>query len=300
MGSRDRLLWQKISFVFWCLVLTGCVTTRSSPVYVIRVEKGDTLAGIAAKYDTTWEKIAKLNRLDAKTSVRPGTVLRVQPGPGGYAVGAELPAPSSARTAAKGKSVRRGFSGLFGSDAERAPDADNAMFEEAAKTQKKSPEKPRGRRRGGLLFGDESAPDTDERAQFSRASQDVIRWPLVGDISSFYGQRGRNLHAGIDIRAKVGTPIGAAAAGKVEFAGRQNGYGRIVIIRHRGLKTAYAHLASITVDEGDHVDVGQEIGSVGTTGNASGPHLHFEVRKLNGQAMDPMSILPRNRLVSSL
>jgi murein DD-endopeptidase MepM/ murein hydrolase activator NlpD len=154
------------------------------------------------------------------------------------------------------------------------------------------------RKRGGLFTGGDD--EARSGGGDGRIGDDAIRWPLAGELSSHYGRRGRRLHAGVDIRARYGTPIGAASAGKVEFAGRQNGYGRIVIIRHRGIKTAYAHLSSIAVDEGDFVDAGEEIGAVGTSGNSSGPHLHFEIRKLGNQPIDPLSVLPRSRLVSSL
>lgn len=303
IGLVRRLV--KVALLSGAILLTGCATTRSgAPVYVVRVEKGDTLAGIAAKYDTTWEKIAELNELDDGSGVRPGDVLRVQPGPGGYAAGADAaPRHSSSRAAqaSKLRSERRSGGGFLAPGADPAPDADNAMFEEAAKSQKgRAPAAKK--RRGGLFTGgdDEARSGGRGGGADGRIGDDAIRWPLVGELSSHYGRRGRRLHAGVDIRARYGTPIGASAAGKVEFAGRQNGYGRIVIIRHRGIKTAYAHLSSIAVDEGDYVDAGEEIGAVGTSGNSSGPHLHFEIRKLGNQPIDPLSVLPRSRLVSSL
>jgi murein DD-endopeptidase MepM/ murein hydrolase activator NlpD len=291
-----------IALVAGAVLLTGCATTRSgAPVYVVRVEKGDTLAGIAAKYDTTWEKIADLNELEDGSGVRPGDVLRVQPGPGGYAAGADAaPRQSRPRTAQakKLKPAKRGGGGFLAPSANPAADADNAMFEEAAKTQKGR--SPAARRKRGGLFTEGDDEARSGSGADGRIGADTVRWPLVGELSSHYGRRGRRLHAGVDIRARYGTPIGAASAGKVEFAGRKNGYGRIVIIRHQGIKTAYAHLSSIAVDEGDYVDAGEEIGAVGTSGNSSGPHLHFEIRRLGDQPIDPLSVLPRNRLVSSL
>lgn len=301
--SLRRRLWQSYGLlvVSACLWI-GCATTRSAPIYVIRIQKGDTLAGLAAKYDTTWERIAKLNHLDDGAGVRLGDILRVQPGPGGYAVGFPSQAQPRVKGIAAAKATRRKRPrpGLFGPGANPAPHADNQMFEEAAKTQKHSSPPPSRQRRAGLLFNQPAPSERRIRGSFKNASRDVLRWPLAGEISSHFGRRGFDLHAGIDIRAKIGTPVAAAASGNIEYAGVQNGYGRIVIVRHGGLKTAYAHLASITVDEGDTVEPGQEIGSVGMTGNSSGPHLHFEVRKLDGKPLDPMSFLPRHQLVSSL
>jgi murein DD-endopeptidase MepM/ murein hydrolase activator NlpD len=186
----------------------------------------------------------------------------VQPGPGGYAAGADAaPRQSRPRTAQakKLKPAKRGGGGFLAPSANPAADADNAMFEEAAKTQKGR--SPAARRKRGGLFTEGDDEARSGSGADGRIGADTVRWPLVGELSSHYGRRGRRLHAGVDIRARYGTPIGAASAGKVEFAGRKNGYGRIVIIRHQGIKTAYAHLSSIAVDEGDYVDAGEEIGA---------------------------------------
>jgi len=101
-------------------------------------------------------------------------------------------------------------------------------------------------------------------------------------------------HNGIDFAAPTGTPVRTVGDGKVDFAGQQNGYGNIVIIGHRnGQQTAYAHLSRIDVKEGQQVDQGQTIGAVGSTGWATGPHLHFEFR-INGEYHDPSTIAQQN------
>jgi len=101
------------------------------------------------------------------------------------------------------------------------------------------------------------------------------------------------MHTGLDIRAPAGTPVKAAAAGEVLFAGWLRGYGQIVILDHGGdLSTVYGHLSQIRVEEGKVVKGGEVIGNVGNTGVASGPHLHFEVR-VNGEAKNPVSYLGR-------
>ena len=126
----------------------------------------------------------------------------------------------------------------------------------------------------------------------------VLGFPLARpSVTSGFGWRthpiygDRRLHAGIDLHGSTGTPILAAGAGTVVFAGVRSGYGNTVIIDHGGrLATLYAHQSAIAVQEGQLVRRGQVIGSVGSTGNSTGPHLHFEVRAA-GTPVDPMAYL---------
>ncbi len=116
-------------------------------------------------------------------------------------------------------------------------------------------------------------------------------WPVNGPVVSPFGMRWGRLHAGIDIAAGSGTPIRAAASGRVVYSGWMDGYGNLVAIDHgRGLSTAYAHQSRIAVSNGQTVSQGQVIGYVGCTGHCFGPHLHFEVR-INGTPVDPMGYL---------
>jgi murein DD-endopeptidase MepM/ murein hydrolase activator NlpD len=97
-------------------------------------------------------------------------------------------------------------------------------------------------------------------------------------------------HHGIDFAAPTGTPVRAVGDGTVEFAGTQSGYGNIVILKHRtNQETAYAHLSRIDVKVGQSVSQSQTLGAVGSTGWATGPHLHFEFR-VNGDYQDPSTI----------
>jgi murein DD-endopeptidase MepM/ murein hydrolase activator NlpD len=99
------------------------------------------------------------------------------------------------------------------------------------------------------------------------------------------------MHTGIDIAASSGTPVKAAASGEVLFAGWLRGYGQVIVLDHGGnLTTVYAHLSRISVKEGQRISAGYIIGNVGSTGVATGPHLHFEVRE-SGEARDPMRYL---------
>jgi murein DD-endopeptidase MepM/ murein hydrolase activator NlpD len=116
-------------------------------------------------------------------------------------------------------------------------------------------------------------------------------WPVNGPVVSGFGMRWGRMHEGIDISASSGTPIRAAAAGTVIHAGWLGGYGNLVVVDHGdGLSTAYAHASSILVGLGQQVAQGETLSLVGSTGNSSGPHLHFEVR-VNGSAVDPLFYL---------
>ena len=121
-----------------------------------------------------------------------------------------------------------------------------------------------------------------------------FEWPVLGHLTSPYGvDRGNHEHDGIDLVAAEGTPIHAAEAGRIVYAGDDLGdYGKVIIIKHMGRwATVYAHNRKNQVDEGEFVEKGDVIGEVGETGNASTPHLHFEVRR-NNAPRDPQSCLP--------
>lgn len=125
-------------------------------------------------------------------------------------------------------------------------------------------------------------------------------WPVVGPISSYYGYRsspggiGSTFHEGVDIAGDYGTPIAATAAGTVTQAGWVGGYGYLVEVKHAGgIVTRYGHNSAILVYEGQHVDQGSVVALMGSTGNSTGPHSHYEVR-VNGESVDPLYFLPRN------
>jgi len=125
----------------------------------------------------------------------------------------------------------------------------------------------------------------------TKKSAGRLTWPLRGRITSMYGWRRGRHHDGIDIAARMGKPIVAAANGTVIFSGWRSGYGRMVVIQHnRWLKTVYGHTSRNYVRKGETVKQGQVIALVGSTGRSTGPHLHFEVRNATG-AQDPMRYL---------
>jgi murein DD-endopeptidase MepM/ murein hydrolase activator NlpD len=119
-----------------------------------------------------------------------------------------------------------------------------------------------------------------------------FRWPVKGRLTSRYGLRGNRPHEGIDLGAPHGTPIHAAEAGRVIHSGHFGAYGKVVILKHAGAyRSVYAHARSLFVDKGDFVEQGQKIAEVGATGRATGPHLHFEIRR-GEVAHDPLAYLP--------
>jgi len=113
-------------------------------------------------------------------------------------------------------------------------------------------------------------------------------WPLYRfRISSRFGNRRGRLHSGIDLSAPRGTPVRAAADGRVKYSGFRGGYGNMIVIDHgHGIETVYAHHERNLVAVGQRVSQGEVIGRVGRSGRATGYHLHFEYRR-HGQALDP-------------
>src|SRR3990172_3718416 len=121
-------------------------------------------------------------------------------------------------------------------------------------------------------------------------------WPTRGSLTSRFGWRWSRHHDGIDIAAPYGTPIRAAKPGRVIHAGWYSGYGRTLIIDHGGgVSSLYGHASQLLTTDWQLVDAGQDIARVGSTGNARGPHLHFEIL-LNSLPIDPLLTLTTQRL----
>ncbi|MBI1908643.1 MAG: peptidoglycan DD-metalloendopeptidase family protein [Deltaproteobacteria bacterium] len=130
----------------------------------------------------------------------------------------------------------------------------------------------------------------EEKIVFDRGR---FAWPIHGRLTSRFGMRNGTRHDGIDIASPHGTPIHAASAGQVVYSQRLRGYGHLILVKHKdGFFTAYAHLSQYLVKKGKRVKKGQVIGKVGATGRATGPHLHFEVRK-GRVARNPLFFLPK-------
>lgn len=158
---------------------------------------------------------------------------------------------------------------------------------------------PRAKGRGAVSAAPSRAHTLERRepgdcGTLARREKLEFDWPVLGHLTSSFGaERGGRGHDGIDLGAPEGTPIHAAEAGRVVYSGDDLGdYGRVVIVKHVGRwATVYAHNRRNLVDEGEFVERGDPIAEVGDTGNASAPHLHFEIRRGN-VPHDPQSCLP--------
>ena len=139
-----------------------------------------------------------------------------------------------------------------------------------------------------------SSSSNSSNSSSSSSSSGKYIHPLkgAGSISSGYGPRWGTYHYGLDFAASAGTPIYAARAGKVIYSGyNQGGYGKLIILEHSdGTQTYYAHCSSLYVNVGESVGQGERIAGVGTTGDSTGNHLHFEIR-INGRPVNPANYL---------
>lgn len=142
----------------------------------------------------------------------------------------------------------------------------------------------------------------------SRLNSMPIGSPVTGTLSSEFGWRNSpfsrskksHFHQGVDISADAKTPINSTADGVVLYAGDYGAYGRVVIVAHKsGFETLYAHLSKVAVSSGQKICRGQNIGAVGTSGNSTGPHLHYEVR-YNGSALNPQKYVESAKVIKQI
>lgn len=240
----------------------------SLSMYRYRVKKGDTLLGVAARCTLPYEALSTLNRIPPGGELRPGADLLIPATPG-------LFLPEIPRTDLE----------LLMTEA-RAEDAGAVPITV--------------RRSGGserFLFYPDQGFSQAERAFFLNIA---FRYPLpAARLTSSFGWR-RNpvtgkaaLHAGIDLAAPLGTEVYAVASGIVVERGEDPVYGRYLVVEHEGAwKSVYGHLSEVLADLRNTVRSGSIIGRVGTTGQSTGPHLHFELRR-NGEARDPAPLIPQ-------
>jgi murein DD-endopeptidase MepM/ murein hydrolase activator NlpD len=250
-------------------------------------ESGDTLTGIARRFSVEVGELAQLNHLSERAVLRDGQKiglpssmrdrgpLRGYAAPTQYAEAAprETPAPSYVAPP-----VHQGLTPLYPST-QVSPD------------------------RGGYQTAPppvaSQAPGLSD-AEISAAAKGRFVWPVRGDIVTRFGPMGvGRRNDGVDIRAAQGSAVMAAAPGEVVYAGDQvPGFGNLVLIKHAdGWVTAYAHLDQVDVQMKQQVAQGQAVGSVGTSGGATEPELHFEVRYAptpadKARPVDPILVLP--------
>lgn len=252
--------------------LRDYIAARVNPVSESRleiithhVECGDTLSHIAQKYGTDIRTIISLNGLDNPDLIYPGEELEVLSAIGlvhTVQAGETLDGIASSYDTAKGEIIRL------------ARGAQKAL------------------REGERLFIPADRSDVNSRSASGTSTRvPAFTWPLEGKISSPFGWREDGFHHGLDIAAPSDTPIVAAADGTVLYNQYRGRYGLLVEIEHGEWMTRYAHNSKVLVEPGQKVYRGEEISRVGSTGNSTGPHLHFEVI-YRGQRLDPIKYLP--------
>lgn len=228
------------------------------------VQSGDSLSAIAARYNLDVDTLLGANS-EAGEIIKPGQELLV------------LPEKGVLHTVQEGDTLSQ-VAEMYAVKADAIMRANGKESELLAV--------------GGKLFipGGKRPQRADTSA--SRAGTSRIVWPAKGEISSPFGYRWGRLHAGLDIANDLGTPVRAALTGHISYVGWISGYGKTVMIEHiGGYVTLYGHLSGFAVQTGQSIQAGQTIAYMGSTGDSTGPHLHFEVR-INGTPVNPLSILP--------
>jgi murein DD-endopeptidase MepM/ murein hydrolase activator NlpD len=298
--SRPQLDWP----------LTSQADHTSATYYTVRVRPGDTLSELAHRYALSTDAVAHINNISNHNAIYVGEILRIpagsratrdavyadatsspsrtnpyvpapEPRRGGYpqstkdgVVVADLPPISSRPATSAGKTL------ASTATKPRTP----AWYTPAAQTPAQSPA---------------PVPATAQTVQQQQAVFGSPRfvWPVSGHVIAEFGSTATGeRNDGINIAAKFGDPIHAAASGTVTYAGNQlRGYGNLLLIKHDdGYITAYAHAQNILVQKGDRVLKGQVVGSVGQTGDVNEPQLHFEIR--NGVTpVNPKPLLVASR-----
>lgn len=235
--------------------------SAAADAIVYTVQKGDTLSAIAKKYGSTVAALVGSNNLGNPNLIFPGQQLQIPSGDGvSYTI--------RAGDTLWGVAQRQGVS-------------------LAALTEANPGLNPRCLTVGSII----QLPGPERVLASRQASGIALAWPVSGRISSSFGWRNGRMHQGLDIAVPAGRTIMASAPGQVVEAGWYGGYGQRVIIDHgRSIRTLYAHCSTLLVKPGEQVQAGQAIARVGTTGNSTGPHLHFEVH-VGVRPYDPLSFL---------
>ncbi len=239
------------------------------------VVAGDSLSSIAAKYGTDVTTLMGLNSLSSDNHLQVGKTIKV------------LTVKGVVHKIAKGDTLWD-ISMTYKVDSETIQKANPEMVPAALKLGYEliipGGKTPR--------VSSVSRGNTSRSGSSSEAVGSSYVWPVKGRITSGFGLRSGGFHEAIDIGIPTGTTVRAARSGKVTFSGWASGYGYLVKISHSsGYETRYAHNSKLLVSVGQQVEQGQAIAYSGSTGNSTGPHLHFEIRK-NGAALNPMSLLP--------
>lgn len=245
------------------------------------VEKGDTLYGIGLRYGVDHKVLAEMNGIKDPRLLQPGQRLqipvelkriRVKEGQTLISIAEENEVTVTA--------LKEANPDLILSSAPYVGQVLTIPLEFSPATSRPATEPKKG--------------DVQLATSDTGVDRSFFRWPVTGQITSWFGMRHGKMHTGIDIWNERGvrTPIRPARGGTVVRAGWRGNYGNLVVVDHGGgWTTYYAHLNRISVSIGQTVTREGEIGRMGTTGNSTGVHLHFEVRR-NDQPINPLQMLP--------
>jgi murein DD-endopeptidase MepM/ murein hydrolase activator NlpD len=252
----------------------GQAKQDSKPVYLVHtVQSGETLSSIAKKYGISTQTLINVNTLASANKLKVGQKLNV------------ITVDGLLYTVKQGESLWD-IARRYKVDIDKVIEVNGLTSPE--KLQPKQMIVLPGAKPLATTTAGSSAPAL---VSAKGALQKAFDWPVQGRISSGYGSRWGSMHYGIDIAVGTGTPVRAAAAGKVTFAGWNGSYGYLVKIDHgNGVETRYAHNSTLLVKAGQQVNRGSVIARSGNTGRSTGPHVHFEIR-LNGKAYNPLSYL---------
>ncbi|PKO19457.1 hypothetical protein CVU37_03245 [candidate division BRC1 bacterium HGW-BRC1-1] len=268
------------------LMLSGCVSLKldkqsslpaaRSQSVLHRVRAGDTLEKIAATYNIPPAELSSYNRLSKPGSLVPGSVLRIP----SHVVAGAPPKETNPWTTLPG-GIGTGFAAAAKVIGKRGDQIRTVAASPGWLSSLKHEACPR----------DPSSKEYQVDARSNKTSSQGFSWPVSGNVSRGYSSSAN--HRGLDICTAEGTPLRAAAPGMVIYTGNKfSGYGNIVIIDHgNDVATVYGHNKNNLVQMGQSVNRGEVIATVGQTGNATTPHVHFEIRQAS-QAIDPRPYLP--------
>lgn len=261
----------KVVRVFFLIVFAGWMAAGCAHVYTAhgayyRVKEGDTLEEVAKRYKADVQDLAEVNNIESSSDLRPGSSLYI---PG------LTPNRLASLLKKEGVAVHK---------AEKKEKSKEEKTDQKKEKQKKSKNEE----------GSEEEVASTREEKGVKTERGRFIWPIEGDISSLFGMRHGRKHDGLDISAKTGTPVYAAADGEVVYAKKMRGYGNLVLLKHKDdFFSVYAHNSVNLVKVGAKVKKGQLVSRVGRTGRATGPHLHFEIRE-GPKARNPLFFLPKN------
>lgn len=275
------------------LRLAAAQDAPPAPALSVQVQAGDSLWGIARAHDTTVEALAAANGISSGSVLRVGQSLVI---PGRYEA---VHATTGAPTADVGGPAPTEIRVLPGDNLWTLARQHDTSIASLMNLNGLSND----RLTVGQVLRVMPGPDVSVAAAAAVAGAAAPQpemttgmvWPLVGLITSEFGWRrlriaGSNMHYGLDIDGDTGDPIRSATEGTVTFAGWRGGFGNLVIVSNGSTDYYYAHASALLVRAGESVGPGQLIARVGATGNATGSHLHFEIR-VDGTPVDPLPIL---------